>query len=619
MSHINLVKFSCQAIKRFLFIFVILFSLTFAGPVFGAEILFITGKRVYESDVAIQNNLESHGSVTVIQDCDAQYTDALEKDLVFISESVYSRKINTAFRNLPIPIIVSEPWLLNDMGMTGSRYAIDFGRARKQSSIIVNESKHDLTAGLSREVSISHRQNTIGWGVPGPDALKIATLNDDPAKCTVFAYDKGMQMPGLVAPAKRLSFFLYRKTASFLTSEGWALFHAAVKWALTPDLIEPITIKVVSDASWKAQIYYGNPVNNWFAPEYVDKYWPAAYAPFPEPDSSKVSKTDGAFIWYWSSDWGLPEQNYWGPPQAWFRKTFEIPGDPSNFKIQDLSIESRGGPVVFYINGEHILEKTDKNNITRKLAEGKNVIALYSQAADTTDPDLGFDHPHKGVWFNLTLETEPEEKEDSPVKKALLVVGRIPLSYSDRALKIHLERLGFLVFLADDATVDKADADDMDFILISETVWSKLIGDLFRDVAVPVLCLESYLYDDLYMSGSDRNSDYGNSRRRRTIAVTDSGHSLSAGMSDSVKVTTRRRRVGWGVPAESALIIASLVNQPERAAIFAYNTGALMAEDYIAPQKRIGMFLHGNSAPRLTAAGWELFDAAVKWAIAEQN
>ena len=90
-------------------------------------------------------------------------------------------------------------------------------------------------------------------------------------------------------------------------------------------------------------------------------------------------------------------------------------------------------------------------------------------------------------------------------------------------------------------------------------------------------------------------------------------------MSQSVKVTTRRRHVGWSVPAESALVIAGLMDHPERATIFAYNKGAPMADDHVAPAKRIGMFLHGNSASRLTEAGWDLFDAAVNWAIAEQN
>ena len=637
MSNINLVKLGCRTIKKPFFLFVILFSLSFTSPVFGAEILFITGKRVYNSDIAIQNNLAQHGAVTVIQDWEAQYTDALDKDLVVISESVYSRRINTTLRNLPVPIIVSEPWLFYDMGMTGSKYSIDFGRARKQSSITIDESGHELTAGLSGEVSISHRNSTIGWGVPGPDAYKIATLNDDPEKCTVFAYDKGMQMPGLEAPAKRLSLFLYRNSADYLKPEGWALFHAAVKWTLTEELIEPLSIEVKTDETWKVKVNYGMPPNQtyldtWYLPDYNDSYWVNAYAPFPEPDYCNDKpdycddlKTEAAFIWYWQFPQFQPV-NSGGPKEAWFRKNFEILGDPSQFKIKESAIAS-GGWVDFYINGTQILKQsyTITNgeplqiDLGPYLVEGKNVIAIYSHEADTADLKLGLDQPYKGVWFNLALETASQTKAASPIKEALLVVGRTPPRYNDRALKMQLERLGFLVGVVDDAAVKKADAEHMDLIVISETVWSKLIGNLFTDVAVPVLCLESYLYDDLHMSGSKRNRDYGNSRRRREITVKDSDYFLSAGMSDRIKVTSRRRHVGWAVPTKSATIIASVVDHPERAAIFVYKKEEPMADGYPAPANRTGMFLHGNSASRLTANGWALFDAAVKWTITNHD
>ncbi|MGD2186949.1 MAG: hypothetical protein PVI71_12510 [Desulfobacterales bacterium] len=622
MLNINLFKISGYAIRKFSFIFVILFTLALTSPVWGVEILFITGTRLYQSDSAILNNLESRGSVTVIQDREAQYTDALDKDMVVISESVYSRKLNTTFRNLPIPVIVSEPWLFNDMGMTGSNNAIDFGRAPKQSSLIINDLNHDLTAGLAGKVSISRRKRTLGWGMPGKGALRIATLDNDSTKCTVFAYEKGVQMPGLKAPAKRLGFFLYRNTASFLTSEGWALFNAAVEWALTPDHMEPLIINVVSDASWKAKTEPGIPLDLWYRRDYVDAHWVNAYAPFPEPDFSKVPTTDASFIWYWPFEFVQPTENYYGAPEAWFRKTFEIPADPSNFRILDSAFAS-GGPVDFYINGTRILDNTYtiKKALPRwldmgpHLVEGKNVIAIYSHAAESEV----LEERHRGVWLNLTLEASTEENQDSPVKKALLVVGRMPVRCNDRALKMRLERLGFLVRLVDDETIEKADADDMDLIIISETVWSKLIGDLFTAVEVPVICLESYLYDDLYMSGAIRNIDYGNSPRRQIIDVVSPDHPLSAGMSEITKVTTRRRHIGWSLPAESAIIIASLVDDPERAVIFAYNNGAPMARNYPAPAKRIGMFLHGNSASRLTAAGWDLFDAAVIWAIDKQN
>ena len=386
----------------------------------------------------------------------------------------------------------------------------------------------------------------------------------------------------------------------------------------------------MSDATWKVKVNYGMPPNQtyldtWYLPDYKDSYWVNAYAPFPKPDTCKDLKTEAAFIWYWQFPQFQPV-NSSGPVEAWFRKTFEIPGDPSQFKIQESAIAS-GGWVDFYINGTQILKQsytiTDGEplqiDLGPYLVKGKNVIAIYSHADDSEDFDLGLAQPYRGVWFNLALETASKQKAASPVKKALLVVGRTPPRYNDRRLKMQLERSGFLVDVVDDATVEKADAGNMDLIVISETVWSRLIGNLFTDVAVPILCLESYLYDNLHMSGVVRNSDYGNSRRRQKIKVHSSDHSLTAGMSDSVKVTNRRRHVGWGIPTVSATVIASVVDHPERAAIFVYKKEEPMANGYPAPANRTGMFLHGNSASRLTAAGWDLFDAAVKWTITDHD
>jgi hypothetical protein len=51
-------------------------------------------------------------------------------------------------------------------------------------------------------------------------------------KCTIFAYDAGVEMPGLVAPDKRVGLFLFRDTANSFTTEGWSLFDAAVDWSI---------------------------------------------------------------------------------------------------------------------------------------------------------------------------------------------------------------------------------------------------------------------------------------------------------------------------------------------------------------------------------------------------
>ena len=73
----------------------------------------------------------------------------------------------------------------------------------------------------------------MGWGVPGENAIAIAGLSNDPHKCTIFAYEAGVEMPGLVAPEKRVGLFLFRDTAESFTPEGWALFDAPVDWSIS--------------------------------------------------------------------------------------------------------------------------------------------------------------------------------------------------------------------------------------------------------------------------------------------------------------------------------------------------------------------------------------------------
>jgi len=73
----------------------------------------------------------------------------------------------------------------------------------------------------------------MGWGVPGGNAIAVAALSKDPDKCTIFAYDTGVEMPGLVAPARRVGLFLFRDTANSFTAEGWSLFDSAVDWSIS--------------------------------------------------------------------------------------------------------------------------------------------------------------------------------------------------------------------------------------------------------------------------------------------------------------------------------------------------------------------------------------------------
>jgi hypothetical protein len=72
----------------------------------------------------------------------------------------------------------------------------------------------------------------FAWGVPGDEATIIATLDDDPERAVIYAYDKGAALvDGTDAPEKRVFFMMTDDTFLALTDDALKLFDAAVAWA----------------------------------------------------------------------------------------------------------------------------------------------------------------------------------------------------------------------------------------------------------------------------------------------------------------------------------------------------------------------------------------------------
>ncbi|NNL77958.1 MAG: hypothetical protein HKO68_16625, partial [Desulfobacterales bacterium] len=112
----------------------------------------------------------------------------------------------------------------------------------------------------------------------------------------------------------------------------------------------------------------------------------------------------------------------------------------------------------------------------------------------------------------------------------LFVVGKAKLNGGDRAIKNRLESFGLTVTVMDDDDVqdhDVINADKIDLIFISKTVYSKKVGSTFAGTEIPVICSEPWLFDDLGMTGRYENTDYGyNKWRRKTskLQIIDPDH-----------------------------------------------------------------------------------------------
>jgi hypothetical protein len=183
-----------------------------------------------EADQIVRRRLEgAHLSVTVTADEDVTTTALRASALVVVSSSVDIGILGTQLRDLAVPIVVAEPWLLDDLGMTQAGNEDNQAAFSQQVVIVGND--HPLAAGLSGPVQVADTKSVIAWGRPNAVAATIATYKGTAERATIFGYEKGDAMPGLRAPARRVFLFMHDGTAAHLTSDGWALFDAAIQWA----------------------------------------------------------------------------------------------------------------------------------------------------------------------------------------------------------------------------------------------------------------------------------------------------------------------------------------------------------------------------------------------------
>lgn len=209
------------------------------------------------------------------------------------------------------------------------------------------------------------------------------------------------------------------------------------------------------------------------------------------------------------------------------------------------------------------------------------------------------------------VETAPVRLTVGEPKPALLVVGTAePLSVGDAAVRDRLEYLGHPVSVRTAARATPGDAEAAAAVVVTSTVASGDVGTKFRDVAVPVITWESFVFDDLGMAG-----DPGETFRMNQVHIAAPGSPLAAGLSGAVRVYRGENRLRWGTPAPSADTAATAGDEHGQATLFGYERGAPMI-GLTAPARRLALFLGDDAIDPgvVTAEGLRLFDAGVVWA-----
>jgi hypothetical protein len=122
------------------------------------------------------------------------------------------------------------------LGLTGPVWKRDVGpTSQRLNEVLITEPKHPLAAGLTGQLAVLAKPQGLRWGLPGEDAIIIARFPGAPnprPQGAVFAYERGSEMPGGRAAARRVALFLGNgRVVRSLTPDGWRLFDAAVNWS----------------------------------------------------------------------------------------------------------------------------------------------------------------------------------------------------------------------------------------------------------------------------------------------------------------------------------------------------------------------------------------------------
>ncbi len=179
----------------------------------------------------------------------------------------------------------------------------------------------------------------------------------------------------------------------------------------------------------------------------------------------------------------------------------------------------------------------------------------------------------------------------------------------------YLQSLGFRVRRAGEHAPDSA-TDGQQLIVISESVDALEVGTKYRSTPIPLVTMENDLLGELEMSGLRNGTDYGTDDNQRFVYVVNAPHPLAAGLSAGLQnvLTDEHYKMNWGKPGLGAVTIAVVRGYPDKAAVFGYETGATMNGEFLAPARRVSMFVWQDCFEALRPEGLALFRASVLWA-----
>jgi hypothetical protein len=165
--------------------------------------------------------------VVVVSDAAVTAQSVTGSDLVVISSSAESSPLGDKLKDIEIPVLCVEDAEFSKMAMARSGTHDD-----GISDLVIFGDAAPLATDLMGTVTISSVPGELGYATPEPAAWIAATMPGNDMRAVVFGYEKGAQMVGMGAPARRAGFAIREVMAANLTQDGIALYDSILTWVL---------------------------------------------------------------------------------------------------------------------------------------------------------------------------------------------------------------------------------------------------------------------------------------------------------------------------------------------------------------------------------------------------
>ena len=186
---------------------------------------------VQPQDEPFVKRLEMLGfSVKPMRDDKLKLADLAGVSVLLISNTAGAERVVKLLGSVPMGLVCMDPGSFRAFGLTHGKENVDSGTTEIASGAVLQPG-HFLSAGLSGSPTLNNGRVSVNFGIPEPGILNIVADPVDNRRSLVLACEAGATTGVGIAPARRVGLFVRTDTVPQLTSDGWALFDAAVLWS----------------------------------------------------------------------------------------------------------------------------------------------------------------------------------------------------------------------------------------------------------------------------------------------------------------------------------------------------------------------------------------------------